>query len=139
MNNWMTAFLPVVGIIIGAALQSWFGRGAERGKHIDVLRAEAYADYLRAVASAAHLTSDDDLVAALRSAADAKTRIVIYGSVEAISALARFEEAGAVLSTERSVAAFIALVSAMRSTRAAVPEQDIRLVLLGPTRPHLQR
>src|ERR1700730_349241 len=61
MNSWMTAFLPVAGIIIGAALQSWLGRAAERCKHIDVLRAEAYADYLRAVASSAHLTSDEDL------------------------------------------------------------------------------
>jgi hypothetical protein len=136
MNNWMTALLPVIGIVIGAALQSWLSRSAERDKHLDVLRAESYSDYLRAVASAAHLTSDEDLVAALRSAADAKTRIIIYGSVEVVGALARYEEAGAVLSTERSVAAFIALVSAMRSTKAAVSEQDIRLVLLGLDRPH---
>ena len=97
------------------------------------LRAEAYADYLRAVAASGHLRSDDDLVAAFRSAADAKTRILVYGSAEAVAALARFEEAGATLGKEHSVAAFVGLVSAMRASNAAILERDIRLVLLGAT------
>lgn len=131
MNSWMSALLPMVGIIVGAVLQFWLSRTAEKGKHVDALRAEAYADYLRAVAASAHLTSDQDLVEALRLAADAKTRIVVYGNIEAITALARFEEAGPVLNNERSVAAFVALVSAMRSNNAAISERDIKLVLVG--------
>ncbi len=121
----------MAGIIIGAALQFRFGRIAERDKHVGTLRAEAYSDYLRAIALSAHLTSDDDLVTALRSAADAKARMVVYGTVEAISALARFEKAGASLNTPNSVAAFVALVSAMRERNAAISEEDIRHVLLG--------
>ena len=72
MNDWTIAILPVLGIIVGAALQFWFSRAAEREKHTDALRSQAYADYLRAVAAAGHLRSDEDLRDAHRDAADAK-------------------------------------------------------------------
>lgn len=131
MNDWINALLPVIGIVIGASLQFWLSRAAEKNKHLDTLRAEAYADYLRAVAASAHLTSDQDLVEALRLAANAKTRILVYGTNEAIAALAKYEATGPVLNNERSVAAFVALVSAMRSSKGAISERDIKLVLLG--------
>ncbi|HXZ45454.1 MAG TPA: hypothetical protein VEH02_01855, partial [Pseudolabrys sp.] len=64
--------------------------------------------------------------------ADAKARIVVYGSSSVIKALARFEESGAVLNNDQSAANFIELISAMRPKRAAaISENDIRLVLLG--------
>lgn len=50
MNDWTIAILPLFGAIIGAAVQFWFGKAAERKRHIHALRAQAYADYLRAVA-----------------------------------------------------------------------------------------
>lgn len=97
MGSWTNSFLPMLGIVVGAVLQFLLSRSAEKDKRLDGLRTEAYADYLRSVAASAHLTSDKDHVDALRSAADAKTRIVIYGSTAAIEALARFEDAGATL------------------------------------------
>ena len=131
MSDWAIAFLPLVGVIVGGALQFWLSRSAEREKHTEVLRAQAYADYLRAVAAAGHLRSDEDLRDAHRDAADAKTRIVVYGSAAVVSALARFEEAGAALNNGRADAAFITLVSAMRHNNAVVADRDIELVLLG--------
>lgn len=80
MNDWMIAILPVLGVILGAALQFWFSRTAEREKHAATLQSQAYADYLRAVAAAGHLRSDEDLRDAHRDAADAKARIAVYGS-----------------------------------------------------------
>jgi hypothetical protein len=120
--------------MIGAALQFWFSRAAERMKHTESLRSQAYADYLRAVAAAAHLRSDEDLRDAHRDAADAKARIAVYGSVSVISALARFAETGAVLTNGPPADAFLALVSSMRPSEAAVSDRDLKLVLLGPTR-----
>src|SRR2546423_4325963 len=111
MNDWTGAGLPLVGVALGAAPQFWLSRAAERGKHIEALRSEAYSDYLRAVAAAGHLRSDDDLVAARKAAADAKARIIVYGSSSVIKALARYEESGAVLNNEQSEADFIALIS----------------------------
>lgn len=133
MSSWAIAILPLLGALLGASLQFWFGRMAEREKHAEGLRSQAYADYLRAVAAAAHLRSDEDMRDAHRDAADAKARIAVYGSASVISALAQFEEAGASVTNDPAAAAFIALVSSMRSSRATVPDRDLRHVLLGAT------
>lgn len=72
MNDWAIAILPLLGVMLGAALQFWLSRAAEREKHTEGLRSQAYADYLRAVAAAAHLRSDEDLRDAHRDAADGR-------------------------------------------------------------------
>ena len=131
MSDWGLAALPLLGVAFGAALQFWFGRTADRKKQAEGLRARAYADYLRSVAAAAHSHSDDDLHEARRDVADAKARIAVYGAVEVIGALARFEEAGANLSSESGQSAFVQVVSAMRATGSKVPQRDLKLLLLG--------
>jgi hypothetical protein len=68
-------------------LEFWLTRSAAREQHSDTLRSQAYADYLRAVAAAGHLRADEDLRDAHRDAADAKARIAVYGTAEAIKAL----------------------------------------------------
>src|SRR5713226_1408460 len=113
MNTWALALLPLVGVVLGAGLQFLLSRAATREQHAVTLRFQAYADYLRAVAAAGHLRSDEDLRDAHRDAADAKARIAVYGSTEVIKALSRFEEAGAVLSDGPSGRAFVSIVSAM--------------------------
>lgn len=132
MDTWAIAILPLVGVVLGAALQFWLSRAVEREKHADALRTQAYADYLRAVAAAGHLRSDEDLRDAHRDAADAKARIAVHGTTPVIEALARFEDVGAVLSNDRSGRAFISLVSSMRSGDK-VADRDLEVVLLGPT------
>ncbi len=131
MDNWAVAILPLAGVVVGAVLQFWLSRTAEREKHAADLQSHAYADYLRAVAAAAHLRSDEDLRDAHRDAADAKARIAVYGTVSVIGALSRFEETGQVLHEARSRRAFLALVSSMRSGGNAVPDRELELVLFG--------
>lgn len=131
MDNWAVAILPLVGVVVGAVLQSWLSRTAEREKHAADLQSQAYADYLRAVAAAAHLRSDEDLRDAHRNAADAKARIAVHGTASVIGALSRFEETGQVLHEARSRRAFLALVSSMRSGGNAVPDRELELVLFG--------
>lgn len=136
MDNWAMAILPLLGVVLGAALQFWVSRATDREKHAETLRSQAYADYLRAVAAAAYLRSDEDLRDAHRDAADAKARMAIYGSASVIKALSRFEDVGAVIADEPSAQAFIRLVSSMRSGGSAVANGDLELVLLGPRRRH---
>lgn len=131
MDSWAIATLPLVGVVLGAALHFWLSRTAEREKHTDILRSQAYADYLRSVAAAGHLRSDEDLRDAHRDAADAKARIAVYGSATVIKALSQFEETGAILTDGRPAQAFISLVSSMRSGGSAVPDCELKLVLLG--------
>lgn len=124
MEDWLNAILPLVGVVVGAAVHSWFTRSSERDKHAGNLRSQAYVDYLRAVAEAAHHGKD-----ARRNAADAKARIAVYGSAEVVTALARFEESGATLGQDGR-GPFLALVAAMR-IGTAVGNGDLGLVLLG--------
>jgi hypothetical protein len=121
MRDWAIAILPLLGVTLGATLQFWFTRAAEREKHTGSLRSQAYADYLRAVAAAGHLRSDEDLRDAHRDAADAKARIAVYGTPSVISALARFEETGAVLTDGPSASAFVSLVSACGPAKRLSP------------------
>ena len=132
MNDAAVILLPLLGVIVGASLQFIFGRAAQRRADLDTQRALAYTDYLRAVAAAAHLRSDEDLRDAHRDAADAKARIAVFGSSTAVSALARFEREGAILSTSEGIAAFVSLVETMRSEH--VDRSELELLLVGPSR-----
>jgi hypothetical protein len=129
MTGWL-ALLPLLGVVIGAALQYWTSRAAEARKQLQLLRSQSYVDYLRAVTKAAHATSAENGRLARAEAADAKARMSVYGASRAIVALARFEELGAVLDSPKSMSVFAALVSAMRDGDS--PSQaDLELVLFG--------
>jgi hypothetical protein len=130
MSGW-AVLLPLLGVVVGAALQYWLSRAAESRKQIQVLQSQSYVDYLRAVAKAAHPTSNDALRGARTEAADAKARLAVYGTADVITALARFEETGAVLDNAKSRAAFVALVCEMRHKAGRAKEDDLRLVLFG--------
>lgn len=129
MNGW-TAVLPLLGVVIGATLQYWTSRAAESRKQLQLLRSQSYVDYLRAVTKAAHATSPDASRLARAEAADAKSRVAVYGTSRAIAALARFEEVGPVLDSPSAKGVFAILVAAMRDGDS--PSQaDLELVLFG--------
>ncbi len=127
MNVW-TAVLPLLGVVIGATMQYWLSRSAESRKQLQLLQSQSYVDYLRAVTKAAHAKSPDAVRLANAEAADAKARLAVYGTSGVIAALARFEEAGAVLDNPRTRAAFVALVGEMRQKQGA-KAGDLSLVL----------
>jgi hypothetical protein len=129
MNAW-TAILPLIGVVVGATLQYWLSRAAESRKQLQLLRSQCYVDYLKAVTRAAHADSPNAIRSAQADVADAKARLAVYGAPEAIVALARFEETGAVLDNPPAQAAFVELVSAMRQSKAEA--KDLRLVLFRP-------
>ena len=92
-ETWLVAILPLMGVVIGAILQFWLRRTVEREKHAAGRRSQAHADYLRAVATAAHLASHEDLRDAHRDVADAKARMAVYGSVAGTLTLGRYRRA----------------------------------------------
>jgi hypothetical protein len=130
MNGW-TALLPLIGVVVGAAMQYWFSRAAEAKKQIQLLQTQAYVDFLRAVTKSAHATSPETVRSARADAADAKARVAVYGTSEVIDALARFEEEGAVLDNPKTKATFVGLVGAMRQKQGAASPNDLGLVLFG--------
>ena len=131
MTDAVVALLTLAGVVVGATLQFWFGREGERRKHMELLRAESYVDYLHAVASVAHADSPDEQRIARKAVADAKARIAVYGTANVVAALARFERAGAVLNNGPSCQAFAELVSAMRQKGCGIGVEEIQAVLMG--------
>lgn len=71
-------------------------------------------NYLRCVAESAHVNLQTDEANLFARAADAKTRICLYGSKDVITSLAAFERAGGMLRNEKQREAFMRLVTAMR-------------------------
>jgi hypothetical protein len=138
-RDWMTALLPVVGIVIGAALHYWFAKTHEREKQTHTLRDQAYADYLQVIARMAVVQQagrerDEELQWRV---IDAKARIAIYGSTRVGEALASFERKGAVFDGG-GVEHFLTLCQAMRADSAsgerALSRQDIAAILLASKR-----
>ena len=126
----MSALLALLGIAVGAILSYLFTRSHEQEKHYRLLQTGAYADYLRCVAEAAHLNLESDEANLFARAADAKTRICLYGSQKVIALLAAFEKEGGVIDTPQQRSAFVRLVQAMRLNSGA-EIADIELILFG--------
>jgi hypothetical protein len=126
----MSTLLTLVGIIVGAVLTYLFTRSHENKKHLRLLQTEAYADYLRCVADAAHVNLQTDEANLFARAADAKTRICLYGSNDVIALLAEFERAGGAIRNEQQRAIFLRLVAAMRCD-PKVGRSDLNAILFG--------
>jgi len=130
------AILPLFGVIIGAiiaaSLQYLFSRSAERLKQFTTLKIQAYVDYLKTVSKLAHPLNLSENLSLLRELADAKTRICVYGSSQAVSLLAEFERQGATLSSKENISVFLRLCEQIRSEglpKDAVSIKDMEIVL----------
>lgn len=129
MQTQMVAALPLIGVLIGAALQYAFGQRLEARKQLGGQRAQAYIDFFRAVSALAQDHSKEQLALA----SDAKTRICIYGSVTVVQKLGDFERSGAIVAEGAGQAALIELMQAMREdvTNSAIPlrREDLMHIL----------
>jgi hypothetical protein len=127
------ALLPLVGIVIGATLQYFFTTYLENKRHHRERRTEAYIDFLKYVADAAHTDSSDPKRKEIGARiTDSKARICLYGSTKVTAALGSFERLGAQLKSEKQIAAFIELVASMRSdsgTKGRAKIDDLKGIL----------
>jgi hypothetical protein len=124
----MSTLSTLLGVAVGAILTYLFTRTHEYEKHYRLLQTGAYADYLRAVAEAAHLSLRSDSADLFARAADAKTRVCLYGPQEVIALLAAFERAGGIIGNAGQRQAFVRLVLAMRgNSKAQIADLDVIL------------
>jgi hypothetical protein len=129
----------LVGVVLGAALQYSFSQRAERKRNLDLRRTDAYVDLIRSVAA---LLSVDDKVPGdeLRQVqnryAEARARIVIYGSPRVVSSLGAFLRMPASAQPGDLKVALAEVVKAMRldgiGSREALDDQDIQQILSAP-------
>jgi hypothetical protein len=131
MQALMIAVVSLIGVLIGAALQYTFGQRLEARKQLGAQKAQAYIDFFRAVTALAQDRSKEQLALA----ADAKTRICIYGSMTVVQRLGDFQRVGAVAAAGAGQAALIELIRAMREdvTSKALPirQADLLHILFG--------
>lgn len=132
VQTWVVAALPLMGVLIGAALQYAFGKILEGRKQLILQRAQAYTDFFGALAALANARkSEEQLVLA----ANAKTRICIYGSGVVVKRLTEFSKTGSTTATNTGRAALAALVQAMRKDVAGrglrIPNDDFQHLLFG--------
>ena len=132
MATWSTALLPLLGVLTGAGLQFLAGRSLERRRHLSQLKAQAYADYFKAVSA---LATSDKTASANRDLADAKSRICLYGSDKVLACLGQLERIGPDLSSKPARDAVVALVKEARKDTSAGAgndtAEDLALVLFG--------
>ncbi len=124
------ALFSFLGIVVGAGLQYLFTQRLEGRRHFKLLQTQAYADYLRGVAEAAHLSLRIDEAELYSRIADAKTRVCMYGSSEVIDLLAEFETEGGMIGTEQQRKVFLRIVQAMRGN-SKIDGSKFGVVLFG--------
>ncbi len=133
----LTGILSFLGVVIGASLQYFFTRHIENQRHLRELRSKAYMDYLKCVCEQAQYRFKDGTKERLElfsRTGDAKARICLYGSKEAIVAFSLFEKLGASMGNSEQRKAFTNMVSIMRNdsgTEQGAEPEDLQAVLLG--------
>jgi hypothetical protein len=110
------SLIPVIGVlagvIVGGGLQYLSSQALESKRQLVLQRSQSYIDFLKAVAVIAQNGRTKETLAL---AADAKTRMCIYGSSRAIQMLGEFERAGANTVTPEARSAIVALLKEMRA------------------------
>lgn len=132
----ISAILTLVGVLAGAGLQHYLTRSTERRRQFDALRRDAYVEYLSAVANFAQASAtNQNRMNCLADAANAKTRMCIYGSEQIVRMLEEFERQGPTLANDESAAIFLKLVAQMRTegvgSSAVVSNSDLKASILG--------
>jgi len=131
----LTAIIPIIGALIAGSLGYVSGRLLETRKQLNLQKGQAYADYMKALATSAtdHVSST-----AVALAIEAKTRVCIYGSAPVIRQLSAFEQAGAKIvdiESRRVVAHLLALMrDDMGVSGKPIDEVDLHYVLFGRDR-----
>jgi len=126
----LLAVLPLIGVGLGAFLQSFLQLKKERVRQNQNLKIKAYTDYLQA----ASVLSNGDVtkhVEARTLLTDARLRILIYGSVKVIANIASFDRTGSNLITPEGMTAFLPVISSMREdgSKGQVKKEDMIQIL----------
>ena len=133
----MYVLLPIIGVVIGAALQYWFTKLLEERRHRRDLKTEAYKDFIRNFMDAHFKGEEEEFMSRF---ADATARIAIYGGKKVVKAFANTK--GAASNYKKAKApesefkySLIALIQAMREEslpkKERVSDEEISLLIFG--------
>lgn len=127
-----TALLALLGVAIGAGLQYASSRDLEGRKQLKLQKSSAYVDFFKAVV---HIAKHGPSGSLLASLAEAKVRICIYGSPEAIRLLRDFEVSGPILVSPESHTMISKLLKEMPKDSGmnckGIAETDLEGIVFG--------
>lgn len=134
----LLAVSGIAGVVIGSVLQYRFALRAEARRTAQSHRTEAYADLIKAIAGLTKNAADPAGEAARPFGAlyaEARARVIIYGSPSVVTRLAAFSRSGVEFQSPAAGEALASVVKAMRAdglgTREPIADRDIRQVLFG--------
>lgn len=134
MNFITPALSAVIGLAVGAVLQYYFSRRLEAVRHFQELRTRAYSDFIAGVAETANAARKGDKALRLdgvAKAAEAKIRILLYGSRTVVNAVAEFSVAQGSMTSEAVAPHFVEVIQAMRADSAIRLERIDDNAVLG--------
>jgi len=133
----IVAAFSLAGVLLGGGLQYFFGRALETRRQLVLQRSQSYVDFLKAIAIIAQNGPSKE---SLALAADAKTRICVYGSARVIHLLREFGAAGANTTDRKGRSAITALLKEMRAdigkSDRVIDGLELEEVLFGPESGH---
>ena len=132
----MYVVLPIIGVVIGAALQYWFTKVLEERRRRQNLKTQAYVDFIRSFMDAHFKGKEEEFIS---NFADATARIAIYGSKEVVEAIANVKRTVLKYKKEKTPESefrhsFTAIIQAMRKDnlpKESVSDKEISQLLFG--------
>jgi hypothetical protein len=117
----------VLGVVTGAILQQRFTKANAVSALFNEAQQKAYVDYLNAVALLATAGKGHSALA------DAKCRVVIYGTDGVLQRMAELESVGPHLGRPESREVFLHLIHAMRGsrTKSNIGTEQLARILFG--------
>jgi type II secretory pathway pseudopilin PulG len=123
----IVAIVGILGVIVGASLQSFFQRRIETSKQLRLLQTQAYVDFVKGVAGvtkAKEFGNREKELEFISLVADSKTRISIYGNSKVAKKLAQFFRDYSETISEEGAKSFTELIQLMREDSLSI-ESDI--------------
>ena len=132
----IVALIGLLSVLASALVQYYLGRQAEIRKKLIEIRAQAYLDLLNSVSEIANSSkrSATNHQEHIKSLTQAKTRAVLVGSDEVVTAIEDFWNKYDSLTTNESLTAFTLIVLAMRkdlSGTNTISESSLNSALFG--------
>ena len=112
----LVAFVGLASALAGGAIQAWATRRFEKHRFERQNRNDAYLTYLQGISELSHGALDNDAIeAALRTIAEARGRIALYGSGAVIERMIRSFEHGEEIYSAEARADLAEMIAAMRN------------------------
>jgi hypothetical protein len=113
----IAAGMAMLGVMIGATLQYFYGKRAEATKSLQAQKNQAYVDFVKSVAGITiaqrHQNREKELEFTILLA-DARARIAVYGNKEVIKVIADFFREHGTLQSPKAMSSFVEVAQKMR-------------------------